>query len=473
MKLTVENIGKIHRSEILLDGLTVIAGPNNSGKSTVGQALFALANSQFNFPKKVMARNKRVIRQAIQDYLSANEQQDYRITRERRFSMGFQAIDFISGEMSSYFLGANETVSESEVRNWLILLLDKLTESESDYPPRMRRSLIDIVNTLCNEDEQTVQLRTTCAKLFNDSETAHRKYFAQKCFTELFGGQVESVKCPEGESSTVSLQTDDSTPRGIWIDFESGICKSASANLTSQEFVLFIDDLNLLDSLDDRLDRLISEQISIGMGATRYSKSKTSQFADALVRKMRDKTRVWTAEDHDKYKNDCQKIIDVLADAHKGSISSNDDGAVVLEEFDSNEQILLSNVSVGVKAIELLKEMLKNGALDEDTFLVLDEPEIHLHPEWQIIYAHASVMIADLLHTKIMVTTHSPYFLQAIDVYTAVHGKAEMVRTYTPREYSKTAVDFVEVSGADRQQILDKMAEPFEDLQQLLLQHEL
>lgn len=77
MKLTVENIGKIHRSEILLDGLTVIAGPNNSGKSTVGQALFALANSQFNFPKKVMARNKRVIRQAIQDYLSANEQQDY------------------------------------------------------------------------------------------------------------------------------------------------------------------------------------------------------------------------------------------------------------------------------------------------------------------------------------------------------------------------------------------------------------
>lgn len=466
MKLTVENIGKIHRSEIRLDGLTVIAGPNNSGKSTLGEALFALANSQFDFPKKVMARNNRGIGQAIQECLLANEQPDYRAIRERRFSMDYQAIDYISIEMSSYFLGVNETVSESKVRNWLTSLPDKLTVRERDYPPRRWRSLIEIVNTLCGADEQAVQFRTTCAKLLNDSETAHRRYFAQKCFTQLFSGQFESVKCPEDESSIVSLQTDDSTPRGIWIDFESGVCKSASANLTSQEYVLFIDDPNLLDR--------VKSQWTFGeTNRPRYPKNKTMQFADALKQKMRDKTRVRTAEDHDKYENDCRKIIDVLGDAHKGSISTNDDGGVVLEEFDSNEQILLSNVSVGVKAIELLKEMLKNGALDEDTFLVLDEPEIHLHPEWQIIYAHALVMIADLLHTKIMVTTHSPYFIQAIDVYTAVHGKAEMVRTYTPREYSKTAVDFVEVSGADRQQILDKMAEPFEDLQRLLLQHEL
>ena len=41
MKLTLKNIGLIKNSEIKLDGLTVITGHNNSGKTTVGKALYA------------------------------------------------------------------------------------------------------------------------------------------------------------------------------------------------------------------------------------------------------------------------------------------------------------------------------------------------------------------------------------------------------------------------------------------------
>lgn len=38
MKITIENIMKIEHSDILLDGITVIAGENNTGKSTVGKS---------------------------------------------------------------------------------------------------------------------------------------------------------------------------------------------------------------------------------------------------------------------------------------------------------------------------------------------------------------------------------------------------------------------------------------------------
>lgn len=45
MKLSLKNIGKIDEAEIEINGITVIAGENDTGKSTVGRALFSVFNS--------------------------------------------------------------------------------------------------------------------------------------------------------------------------------------------------------------------------------------------------------------------------------------------------------------------------------------------------------------------------------------------------------------------------------------------
>ncbi|WP_276946094.1 AAA family ATPase, partial [Eisenbergiella massiliensis] len=44
MKLSLKNIGKIETASVEINGITVIAGENNTGKSTVGRALFAVFN---------------------------------------------------------------------------------------------------------------------------------------------------------------------------------------------------------------------------------------------------------------------------------------------------------------------------------------------------------------------------------------------------------------------------------------------
>lgn len=45
MKLSLRNIGKIKEASVEIDGITVIAGENNTGKSTVGRTLYSLFNS--------------------------------------------------------------------------------------------------------------------------------------------------------------------------------------------------------------------------------------------------------------------------------------------------------------------------------------------------------------------------------------------------------------------------------------------
>lgn len=42
MKLKVHNFAKIKEANIKLNGITVIAGENNTGKSTIGKILFSM-----------------------------------------------------------------------------------------------------------------------------------------------------------------------------------------------------------------------------------------------------------------------------------------------------------------------------------------------------------------------------------------------------------------------------------------------
>jgi len=59
MKLLIKDFSKIHEATIEFNGITVIAGNNNTGKSTVGKILFALFNSvnqhftTFTLPRKL------------------------------------------------------------------------------------------------------------------------------------------------------------------------------------------------------------------------------------------------------------------------------------------------------------------------------------------------------------------------------------------------------------------------------------
>ena len=42
MKLSIKNVGKLKEADVEINGITVIAGENNTGKSTVSKTLFII-----------------------------------------------------------------------------------------------------------------------------------------------------------------------------------------------------------------------------------------------------------------------------------------------------------------------------------------------------------------------------------------------------------------------------------------------
>ncbi len=81
-----------------------------------------------------------------------------------------------------------------------------------------------------------------------------------------------------------------------------------------------------------------------------------------------------------------------------------------------NKKISLLNTATGIKYFGLFQVLSQNNYLNEDTVLILDEPEVHLHPEWQLKMAKIIVEIVDN-GVKVVVNSHSPYMIQAFIKY--------------------------------------------------------
>ena len=53
MELYLQNIGKITEASVRIDGISVIAGENDTGKSTVGRALFSVFNCFYEIENQI------------------------------------------------------------------------------------------------------------------------------------------------------------------------------------------------------------------------------------------------------------------------------------------------------------------------------------------------------------------------------------------------------------------------------------
>lgn len=129
-------------------------------------------------------------------------------------------------------------------------------------------------------------------------------------------------------------------------------------------------------------------------------------------------------------------------------------------------QIPVANGSMGTKSVVLLKTLLSDGTLQPGTFLILDEPEIHLHPQWQLKYAEALVLLMKKMNVHVLVTTHSPYFLKALRVYAQKYSVADKHHVYSAEGHKNGTVSFYEVKGQEKwEELYETMISPFDDIE--------
>lgn len=122
-------------------------------------------------------------------------------------------------------------------------------------------------------------------------------------------------------------------------------------------------------------------------------------------------------------------------------------GDVVFEKSDFTESFKykrndqkvfdLRECATGIKSMALLQLLLKNRFLDENTLLIIDEPEAHLHPQWIVEYARILVLLHKKVKVKFFITSHSTDMVSAIKYISEKERVDRNVSFYVAQENSQ------------------------------------
>ncbi|WP_215877389.1 ATP-binding protein [Acidithiobacillus ferruginosus] len=297
--LTISNIGVISSANVRIENLTVIGGPNNSGKSTIGKLLMAMIKSD-----------------VISKYKNNKAKSSFeKKTRAKVFCdmeamlFGKKLFRFGSDEGSAKLEREGNRVYEITVRDKKPYMLDAETNDDSEQ--YFRDAMIVSTPLIWDMIDlfRSVQALKEASSVLNLGQKIRYPYVQWDVFTKL-----ELAKDEEADS-----------------DMDVG-----------------------------------------------------NEFA--------------------------HKIMDIIA----GDFQKNKSGSYNWKPRHGGNYDMVSTAS-GVKWFGLLLALARNGAFRKDRLVILDEPETHLHPEWQLKMAELLVFMSKKMH--LIVTTHSPYLSEAIELY--------------------------------------------------------
>lgn len=236
------------------------------------------------------------------------------------------------------------------------------------------------------------------------------------------------------------------------IEFKNDKCSECQTEFNIIQSAYYVDDPFIIDKLSDYVQSNKIERYLLDA----LTSNKSLDIMDNIFESVIAKEKI-------------DEIYNILQHVINGEIIENQNNEYYLKSNVLKEPIVLSNLSTGMKSFIILKMLLEKNILKEKDVLILDEPEIHLHPQWQIVYAEMIVLLQKYFDLSIIITTHSPYFLDAVNIFSVKYGIDSKVNYYlSSMENDKVTMLNV---GEDIDLIYKKMASPIQILD--TLRHEL
>ena len=413
MKLSIRNVGKLKEADVEINGITVITGENDTGKSTVGKVLWSVFNGFYEidekvYKEKVSELEKIIVKKFIDEIINVykNLSTDY--------NSFFEIINSTVKKIAIELLKNNKNYSEDEIK---III--------NNYKKDLK---IENISNFVQEINETLKI----------SDKEIKKGIISRVMNKEFHNQINAVFSKEKMNiGEISLKIKDNE---IDLKIENNEISDVQNYFLINKETMYIDNPFILDSYDFE-----DENHQTHLATNVFSENENSVISEIKVKK--------------KLNNIYQKLNSVLS----GEILENKNSKFVYRK--NGEDIDLKNLSTGLKTFAIIKMLLQNGTLEENGTIILDEPEIHLHPEWQLKFAELIVLLQKEFGMHILLTTHSPYFLNAIEVFSERHKIDDKCKYYVAENEGNSSI-IKDVTGNTRE-IYRKLARPIQDLENI------
>lgn len=379
MRLKLKNIGKVKNAEINVDGLTIITGTNDSGKSTIAKALYSAVQIGAYSESKEGKRLERL-------------EKSYEVFRLEldKLSLTQEDLALFEKETLEIFIG---DAFIGDFNENILVYIDKI-ESLSYSEEKKER-----IKMLFLQYVSRIRFYTYRGNLMMNVTSHISEEFKKEIMTK--GADGFSVKIKD-DFDVVEWGCNRGDYKKMYYSIEDEKLQTIS-DVTYVESPMFV---NILDVLVRASMYEPERDIN---GRVTYMPTVALHIRD-FANKI-DYLR-YATDGRDVYLDEISSIIggEFKYDEHTQRLVFCQGNQKAAEGLD------VLNVASGIKSFGVVQTLLKVGAIGPKKMLIWDEPENHLHPEWQVKFAELLVMLSKA-GVPIVVSTHSPYFLQAIRYY--------------------------------------------------------
>lgn len=413
MKLSIRNVGKLKEADVEINGITVIAGENNTGKSTIGKVLFSIFQSLYKLDDQIIREKRNTIKHNL-ELLYVHATGSFFNNVEFK-----EIIDEILIEGSKYDIEI--------LKNKILEFISNNSEkTKNEIPEEPVKRIFDLLK-IPKKSFVLAILNRNFSNEFNNQIT--------NIYTELVGNIKLKI---QGKESFLSI--------------ENNIIKEIKNEHFLNTEIVYIDDPFILDDLTDELfvrNAIKNTDYNTIYNHKNYLKYKLIQKKGSLVDEIILNSKL-------------EKFYLKLNELFEGDIILSNRGNYVYRRKNKGNELNLINLSAGLKSFAVLKMLFINNTLQENGTIILDEPEIHLHPEWQIKFAELIVLLQKEFKMHILLTTHSPYFLKAIQVYSKKYKISNKCKYYMSELDGEQAILVDKTNKTD--DLFYKLAISFENL---------
>ena len=397
-KFLLKDYQAVHSAEIDLNGVTIIAGENGCGKSTTTRWIYYLMEVITNFEKYAFKDYKRSLFQLLSKLDSVRREVTmfYSVSESPNFSRLRNRLNVIQGDrpddVAAFNLAFEEYVSK----------LSDILESYFDSPQtsaRKQRLLSYIGN-----NESTPQF---------DKDAFVETYVSQ--LNNYYDRYIDNCARRNNVSMWRILQNyfDDKLTIPQKINFqEDGVDMVGTqqlGHLFGLSRCIYVDTPMALARMSDT-DNVFWKQLRTMMFAKR--ETELSLPAKKMIMRIR-------------------KIINGSIIIDPDSI---DDDELRFVREDGELNIPIEETATGLKSFAYVLKLLENGLLDSQTMLIIDEPEVHLHPQWVVEFARILLMLNKELGVHVVLASHNPDFVSAIRAISEAEGVLDKTNFYLAKE---------------------------------------
>lgn len=481
--LDIEGFGIINEAHIEIGKINVVGGVNSSGKSTASKLLYCFLKSMsLNRKDYLLAAilptiNKFINYMAKPDKYLENDLPD-------KYTVDDDLLDIIldyDDAKEKYNNGLKKYINLSEITDDMVIEIEKFIPILLDVNElgvtSVDKYLIESSNIKhednpigYNDSFYKKSYSTILKSLFKNESLLN--FEGKSCFyNDSFKASVSYEYTESDHFGSLERYLDLATKEGLskddFHDFDNQFIYFTEGVFEFLTDVFYIDSISAFD-VEYYLNKNKNKKIKDVFGY--------KEHVEYLLKQLRNDNDIkpeLSEEQINKIDNINDKISKIIGGHTYRTI-----GDEIFFDLDyyfiptNSEKQFNIHISSGIQQISIIQILLDNYKLYPGCFIIIDEPEVNLHPEWQFKFAEILVLLAKELDITLYLNSHSPMFIEAIEVLSQYYDLEDETNFYLTEKQNNNKYNFVKVDYDNLFAIYDNLAKPFDIIEAYRLKNE-